>query len=357
MQFYSGQDMNDVQPPTSLDGPTIVWVTHDESVFYANDDGGKGWSKDESPDLHKKGRGRSIMVSDFLCPCHGRLYRHVAGTKTFSTRVLEIGKNNEGYWTSDHVINQVNEEVLVAFAELHPNAIALFTFDQSTNHAAFAPDALRASNMNMNPGGAQAIMRPGKFSDGREQPMVFEAGTENAGQAKGIKQVLLERGIDVAAHGLRMKCPNENVDVSAIEEVLMCCARHCVASQPDFRSQVSLLEETISSAGHHCLFLPKFHCELNPIEAYWGASKRYARANCDYSFEGLKTCVPKSLESVPLASIRKYFRRCGHFIESYHLGCDYELTKYAHKKYRSHRRIPDSILQEKDAIIAEMKHK
>ncbi|OQR86954.1 hypothetical protein ACHHYP_20435 [Achlya hypogyna] len=97
-------------------------------------------------------------------------------------------------------------------------------------------------------------MRPGKFSDGREQPMVFEAGTENAGQAKGIKKVLLERGIDVAAHGLRMKCPNENVD-------------------------------------------------------------------------------------------------------SYHLGCDDELTKYAHKKYRSHRRIPDSILQEKDAIIAEMEQK
>ena len=141
------------------------------------------------------------------------------------------------------------------------------------------------------------------------------------------------------------------------EGILLCCARHCMASHPDFRAQTSLLEETITSAGHICLFLPKYHCELNPIEAYWGAAKRYARANCDYSFEGLKACVPKSLESVSLVSIRKFFRRCGHFVQSYHLGCDYELTKFAHKKYRSHRRIPESILQEKEAIIAEMRSK
>ena len=190
MQFYTGPTMDVVQPPTVHDGPAIVWVTHDESVFYANDDGSKGWSQDDNPDLHKKGRGRSIMVSDFLCPCHGRLYRIVDGKPTYATRVLEIGKGHEGYWTSEHVIKQVQDDALVAFAELHPNAKALFTFDQSTNHAAFAPDALRASNMNMHPGGAQAILHPGKLLDGRDRPMVFEAGTECVGQAKGLKQVL-----------------------------------------------------------------------------------------------------------------------------------------------------------------------
>lgn len=52
----------------------IVWVTHDESNLYAIDDIEKGWSSKAVPDLHKKGRGRSIMVSEFLCPCHCRLY-------------------------------------------------------------------------------------------------------------------------------------------------------------------------------------------------------------------------------------------------------------------------------------------
>ncbi|ETV63847.1 hypothetical protein H257_19219 [Aphanomyces astaci] len=43
----------------------------------------------------------------------------------------------------------------------------------------------------------------------------------------------------------------------------------------------SILEETIVAAGHVCLFFPKYHCELNPIESYWGAAKRHARSNED----------------------------------------------------------------------------
>ena len=94
-----------------------------------------------------------------------------------------------------------------------------------------------------------------------------------------------------------MKCQSKNVDVGMTEGILLCCAMHYMTSHPDYRTQTSLVEETITSTGHICLFLPKYHCELGPIEAYWGGTKRYARANCDYSFEGLKACVPKSVVS------------------------------------------------------------
>ena len=30
------------------------------------------------------------------------------------------------------------------------------------------------------------------------------------------------------------------------------------------------LQQVIEAAGHKCYFLPKFHCELNPIKMYWG---------------------------------------------------------------------------------------
>lgn len=30
------------------------------------------------------------------------------------------------------------------------------------------------------------------------------------------------------------------------------------------------------------------HCELNYIEYYWAAAKRYTRENCNYSFVGLE---------------------------------------------------------------------
>ena len=56
--------------------------------------------------------------------------------------------------------------------------------------------------MNMSPGGAQALLRPGKLHDGGEQKMVFEEGLENAGRAEGLKQVISEQGIDVTSHGL-----------------------------------------------------------------------------------------------------------------------------------------------------------
>ena len=45
--------------------------------------------------------------------------------------------------------------------------------------------------------------------------------------------------------------------------------------QPDFVNQKSLIEETIESHGHKVIFYPKFHCELNFIELFWGAAKQY----------------------------------------------------------------------------------
>ena len=42
----------------------------------------------------------------------------------------------------------------------------------------------------------------------------------------------------------------------------------CILSkQEDFTNQILMLETVIRrEAGHLCIFLPKFHCELNPIE-------------------------------------------------------------------------------------------
>ncbi|KIJ93463.1 hypothetical protein K443DRAFT_112033, partial [Laccaria amethystina LaAM-08-1] len=39
-----------------------------------------------------------------------------------------------------------------------------------------------------------------------------------------------------------------------------------LSKQEDFTNQISVLETVIREAGHECIFLPKFHCKLNPIE-------------------------------------------------------------------------------------------
>lgn len=79
------------------------------------------------------------------------------------------------------------------------------------------------------------------------------------GQAKGLQRVLEERGFDVKH--LKAKCsPVCSVDSTG------CCMARLLSQQDDFIHQDSMLETLIRKAGHECIFLPKFHCELNPIE-------------------------------------------------------------------------------------------
>ncbi|KIK92496.1 hypothetical protein PAXRUDRAFT_792738, partial [Paxillus rubicundulus Ve08.2h10] len=67
--------------------------------------------------------------------------------------------------------------------------------------------------------------------------------------------------------------------------------------QPDFKVQKFLIQEVIKNAGHLCIFLPKFHCELNFIEFFWGKAKKYLHDPCDYTFQTLKENLPHALAS------------------------------------------------------------
>src|SRR6266540_4099861 len=111
------------------------------------------------------------------------------------------------------------------------------------------------------------------------------------GQPKGIKEVLIERGL--WRLGLKLDCKNDCPNEE--ENFGNCCARTILSQQPDFLAQKSMVEETIEALGHKVIFYPKFHCELNYIEQYWGEAKRYTREHCDYSWSGLLQTVPLAL--------------------------------------------------------------
>ncbi|KAF8230909.1 hypothetical protein L208DRAFT_1473084 [Tricholoma matsutake] len=84
-------------------------------------------------------------------------------------------------------------------------------------------------------------------------------------QPKGMRNVLLEQGFNV--WNLRGKCKKCDPDSVA------CCCKQILELQPNFQEQQSLVQEVIQAAGHLCIFLSKFHCELNFIEFFWGTVK------------------------------------------------------------------------------------
>ena len=123
-----------------------------------------------------------------------------------------------------------------------------------------------------------------------------------------------------------------------------CCARRFLSEQPDFKEQKGWIQETIEARGHKVLFYPKFHCELNFIEYYWATIKSYACQHCNYTFKGLKETVPHALASVDLMNVRKFARRAQRYMDAYPKGLTQTQAEYMVKQYRSHRRIPDTVI-------------
>jgi hypothetical protein len=196
--------------------------------------------------------------------------------------------------------------------------------------------------MNLKDGGKQPLLRNGKMPDESPHNLTF-VDVDGVTKPKGIKRILEERGLWL--EGLAKQC--SACKSHAFDPMNpRCCASGILGHQPDFASQKNHLQEVIEAAGHMCVFYPKFHCELNFIESFWGEAKRYARFHCDYSFKGLKTIVPLALDSVGLVNIRRYACRSARYMSAYEQGLSGKAAVFAVKKYRSHRRVPDSVLQE-----------
>lgn len=230
--------------------------------------------------------------------------------------------------------------------------------DNCQGHSAYSVDALLTSQMNMKPGGKQAKMRDGWYmQDGMQmtQNMCFPSNhTELPGEPKGMRQVLVERGL--WKDKLVMKCgswskkqDDGSVSVAKCQSgVTDCCAKRFLNCQPDFIEQKSLIQEVIENAGHLCIFLPKFHCELNFIEYFWGAVKQYLQEHCDYTLKTLKENMPTVLASVSVETIQKWEHWMKRWMEAYWGGlsakqAQLQVKKFSSRCYTSHRWVPEQV--------------
>lgn len=139
--------------------------------------------------------------------------------------------------------------------------------------------------------------------------MLLEDGTP-----KGMRTVLEERGVNT-----------KGMIAEKLREELMIL---------DF----PILEEVIAARNHICLFIPRFHCELNPIERSWCHSKKYTREHCTGTFRFRKV-VPEGLSTCSKDMIRKFFATCIDYEDAYRQGDTCFTVDTTVKKYKSHRKI------------------
>ena len=214
--------------------------------------------------LLTKGHGRLIHISDFIEEVNGQLViQNEDGTiQKGAWQMIFPGSNRDLYWDCAELIEQVKTKAIPVFEEVHPGCQALFIFDQSTAHAALPPDVLKAFEMNKSNDSKQQCRKDTVIPETNPYTKFcgkVEKMTTEDRQQKGLKQTLKEHGFNV----MRMKakcspvCPWENTN---------CCIAHLLSKQDDFVNQTSMIEQVIKDAGHECIFLSKFHCELNPIE-------------------------------------------------------------------------------------------
>jgi hypothetical protein len=166
------------------------------------------------------------------------------------------------------------------------------------------------------------------------------------GKAKGIQQVLRERGLwrDYCANvsKFRLVCPKTQ-DRPVCDPALNgeCCATALLQSQKDFQEQKGWLQEKVEAAGHSVIFYPKFHCELNFIERFWCIAKHYVRENCAYTLDGLRRTIPAAFNSISTATINRFYKLCSRIIDAYINGHKYSTKAFVEHVYKSHRQVVD----------------
>ena len=132
------------------------------------------------------------------------------------------------------------------------------------------------------------------------------------GEPKGIIQVVLERGL--GHENLKSDCKAKQKRHGMTTDGKYCCAvgalYHCDDFSVGNAIESSILYNAVKEAGHIFLLLPKYHCELAPIERCWNFSKRYCRTHCTYSLTGLLKNIPISIKLVDKYKIWQFFNRC-----------------------------------------------
>jgi len=306
-----------------------------------------------------------------------------------TVRVLfQAGKGQDGYFTNGEILKQV-QAALAILAKHYPCEDHVFIFDNTTTHQKWADGALSAHNMPKFPSknfyayhnkvsdnGCPVFSTDGwivkepiqmtgaKICNGSPQDLYFPMDHPSNPRAfKWMMNILMEHRYTDSSQ-LHVQCDGLKYTAGATS----CC---CQRILPNFVAVKLFLETLCHSHSIQVLFLPKFHCELNPIEQCWGYAKRKYREYPRSSKESdLEWNVISALDSVPLRSIQqcivaihrsliacvgtyrrftlRFANRSLRFRDAYFCGLNGKQAAWAMGKYHGHCMLPSIILEEHD---------
>ena len=224
--------------------------------------------------------------------------------------VFKAGKTRDGWFSTDDLLKQIEKSIDIFESKTNGFATGLFLFNNAPSHQRRAGDALSARKMLKRPKNGWTHRKEGpKMRNGTygvsntSQYFYFpDDHPTMPGWFKGMENIIRERGM-WPENGLNAQCEGFKCVPGRVD----CCCRCLLFSQSDFIAQKSQLEEYITSCGHICDFYPKFHCELNFIEQYWGAVKFHYRSSLKTSdMDTMEKNVLACLDAVPLLHIRRW---------------------------------------------------
>ena len=115
---------------------------------------------------------------------------------------------------------------------------------------------------------------------------------------------------------------NRQEETSGTAARRRCCARKVFSELKAFKGVLNKVAQIFQEAGHVCIFLPKYHPELNAIERHWGYIKYLLRLHCEYPLPHMLKTLPGVMAGVPLAFIRAWSRVTWLYVVAYDEGLE-----------------------------------
>ncbi|CAF1406848.1 unnamed protein product [Adineta steineri] len=287
------------------DATILICIDHDESCFRSGETTAKRWFySDDTTSFFNKGRGRSLMVSDFLVAHPDNPFFQLsksewtAAVKKYPELLEDDGiqhiersasgsiqVDSGGYFDNNAIISQFTRLFkMLPFKIAYANHKIHIIVDNARTHSA---KYYSVEDFGMKPGTRCKIDKLCYKDKSSKQQTIdcFFTRRSQKGQSKGLLILAKELGINVPP----------NVKLEELKQLL---------SLHEAFKNISKLEMVANTYGVAISFSPKFHCELNPIEGLWAHQKQYVRRRTDQTFPTMLKLIQKSRTNF----IEKMFR-------------------------------------------------